>query len=132
MDPRDEGGRHGPAWMRAGDADRTRVVEQLGRHLVAGWLDVPEFDHRVIRAHAAVYLDELPPLLADLLPDRPPARSPERRIHRPDRVVRAAIPPVLALLAAWSAVALVHGAPPFLGVLLLVVFLRQRRWSDRW
>ena len=118
--------------MRAGDADRTRVVEQLGSHLGAGRLDVPEFDDRVIRAHAAVYLDELPPLLADLPPDRPPARSPERPIHRPDRVVRAAIPPVLALLAAWSAVALVHGAPPFLGVLLLVVFLWQRRWSGCW
>src|SRR3954466_3788410 len=81
--------------MRAGDADRTRAVEQLGRHLGVGRLDVPEFDDRVFLAHAAIYL--------------------ERPIHRPDRVVRAAVPLVLALLAAWSAVALVHGAPPFLG-----------------
>jgi len=118
--------------MRAGDADRSRVVEQLGRHLGAGRLDVAEFDDRVIRAHAAVYLDELPPLLADLPPDRPPARSSGRPIRRPDRAVRAAVPIVLALVAVWSAVALVYGAPPFLGVLLLVVFLRQRRWSSRW
>ena len=118
--------------MRAGDADRTRVVEQLGRHLGAGRLDVAEFDDRVIQAHAAVYLDELPPLLADLPPDLAPARASGRPIHRPDRAVRAAVLLLLSLLVAWSAVALVYGAPPFLGVLLLVVFLRQRRWSSRW
>ena len=118
--------------MRAGDADRTRVVEQLGRHLGDGRLDVSEFDERVIRAHAAVYLDELPPLLADLPADRPPARLPGRPPDRRDRAVNVAVPIFLALVFTWSAVAVVYGAPPFLAVLLLVLFLRQRRWSGRW
>ena len=118
--------------MRAGDADRTRVVEQLGRHLGAGRLDVSEFDERVIRAHAAVYLDELPPLLADLPADRPPARSPGRPPDRRDRAVNVAVPLFLALVISWSAVAVVYGAPPFLAVILLVLFLRQRRWRSRW
>ena len=118
--------------MRAGDADRTRVVEQLGRHLGAGRLDVSEFDERVIRAHAAVYLDELPPLLADLPADRPPARTTGRPPDRRDRAVRVAVPLLLALVITWSAVAVVYGAPPILAVLLLVLVLRQRRWSRRW
>ena len=118
--------------MRAGDADRTRVVEQLGRHLGAGRLDVSEFDERVIRAHAAVYLDELPPLLADLPADRPPALSPGRPPARRDRAVHVAVPIFLALVFTWSAVAVVYGAPPFLAIILLVLFLRQRRWRSRW
>jgi len=118
--------------MRAGDADRTSVVEQLGRHLGAGRLDVSEFDERVIRAHAAVYLDELPPLLADLPSDHPPARSPGRPPARRDRAASIAVPIFLAVVITWSAVAVVYGAPPFLGALLLVLFLRQRRWRSRW
>ena len=118
--------------MRAGDADRTSVVEQLGKHLGAGRLDVSEFDERVIRAHAAVYLDELPPLLADLPADHPPARSPGRPPARRDRAVSVAVPIFLAMVITWSAIAVVYGAPPFLGVLLLVLFLRQRRWRSRW
>jgi hypothetical protein len=118
--------------MRAGDADRARVVEQLGRHLGAGRLDVSEFDERVVRAHAAVYLDELPPLLADLPADRPPAHSPGRLPSPRERAARVAVPLFLALVLTWSAVAVVYGAPPFLGVLLLVLFLRQRRWRSRW
>ena len=39
--------------MRAGDADRAKTVERLGRHLAEGRLTVDEFDERVTRAHAA-------------------------------------------------------------------------------
>src|SRR5688572_32432975 len=53
-----------------------RVVEQLGKHLGEGRLTVDEFDERVVRAHASVYLDELPPLTADL------PRDPEPRQDR--------------------------------------------------
>ena len=63
--------------MRAGDKDRQRVVEQLGTHFGEGRLTVQEFDERVVRAHASVYLDELPALTADLPTDpEPPRRSP--------------------------------------------------------
>src|SRR3954469_16417284 len=70
--------------MRAGDKDRQRVVEELGKHFGEGRLTVPEFDERVVQAHASVYLDELPSLTADLPRDPPP---PQRRATRlPGRV----------------------------------------------
>jgi Domain of unknown function (DUF1707) len=122
--------------MRAGDADRRRVVEQLGRHFAEGRLDVGEFDERVGRAHATVYLDEFPPLLADLPPEPAPQPVATRRAHQPARPLdwpaRAAVAVVVGLLLTWSVIGMVHGIPPVFGVLLLAVFLRQRRWHRRW
>ena len=65
--------------MRAGDKDRQGVVEQLGKHFGEGRLTVEEFDERVVHAHAAVYLDELPALTVDL----PREPEPYRRQPRP-------------------------------------------------
>lgn len=117
--------------IRAGDADRAKVVEKLGRHLGEGRLTVAEFDERVTQAHAAVYLDELPPLLADLPADPEPVPVP-REPRSVDWTARAAIAVMVGMLLAWSAVAIVHGAPPVLGLVLLFVFLRQRGWRRRW
>jgi len=116
--------------MRAGDKDRQRVVEQLGTHFGEGRLTVQEFDERVVRAHASVYLDELPALTVDL------PREPEPHHHRPTRS-QVRVPPVvyvlLAMLLAWSIVAaVVYGTPPFLALLLLFLLLRHRRPSRRW
>ena len=74
--------------MRAGDKDRQRVVEQLGKHFGEGRLTVEEFDERVVRAHASVYLDELPALTADL------PREPEPHHRRPTRS-QVRVPPVV-------------------------------------
>src|SRR3954449_10910408 len=68
--------------MRAGDKDRQRVVEQLGKHFGEGRLTIEEFDERVIRAHASVYLDELPALTADLPSDPEQHPQPHRRPTR--------------------------------------------------
>ena len=116
--------------MRAGDKDRQRVVEQLGKHLGEGRLTVEEFDERVVRAHASVYLDELPALTADLPGDPPPHRRPPRgRMPMPSGVLLV----LLAMLLAWSVVAaVITGAPPIFAVFLLFLFLRHRRWSRRW
>jgi hypothetical protein len=116
--------------LRAGDKDRQRVVEQLGTHFGEGRLTVQEFDERVVRAHASVYLDELPALTADL------PREPEPYHHRHTRS-QVRVPPVvfvlLAMLLAWSMVAaVVYGTPPFLALLLLFLLLRHRRPSRRW
>jgi uncharacterized protein DUF1707 len=115
--------------MRAGDKDRQRVVEQLGKHFAEGRLTVAEFDERVVRAHGSVYLDELPGLTIDLPSEATPRRSAPRR--------SAAAPSVfvvlLAMLLGWSLlVAVVEGFPVILVVLLLVLFHRHRRWSRRW
>jgi len=115
--------------MRAGDKDRQRVVEQLGKHFGEGRLTVEEFDERVIQAHASVYLDELPALTADLPRDPEPHRRPARsRILVPSVFVL-----LIAVLLAWSVVtAVVYGAPPFFALVLLFLFLRRGRWSRHW
>jgi Domain of unknown function (DUF1707) len=116
--------------MRAGDKDRQRVVEQLGKHFGEGRLTVPEFDERVMRAHASVYLDELPALTADLPRDPEPQRRPTRV---PGRVPSEVLIFLMAMLLAWSMVAaVVYGAPPLFALFLLFLFLRHRRWSRRW
>ena len=115
--------------MRAGDKDRQQVVELLGKHFGEGRLTMEEFDERVVRAHAAVYLDELPALAADL---------PHEPVSRPRPARRAMpFPPVivvlLAMFLAWSLVsAVVYGGPPIFAFVLLFLFLRHRRWSRRW
>jgi hypothetical protein len=115
--------------MRAGDKDRQRVVEQLGKHFGEGRLTVEEFDDRVVRAHASVYLDELPALTADLPRDPEPQRRPTRSAMRVPYVFVL----LIAMLFAWSMVAaVVYGAPPLFPLLLLFLFLRHRRWSRRW
>ena len=116
--------------MRAGDKDRQLVVEQLGRHFGEGRLTVQEFDERVVRAHGSVYLDELPALTVDLPRDPEPRRRPARP---PSRVPTGVFVLLLAMLLSWSMVAaVVYGAPPFLALLLLFLFLRHRRPSRRW
>jgi hypothetical protein len=119
--------------MRAGDKDRQSVVEVLGKHFGEGRLTVEEFDERVVRAHASVYLDELPPLTADLPGDPQPYPQPQyRRRSRPQLRVPVFVF-LLALLLAWSMVAVVvHGAPPLFAFFLLFLFLRHRRFSRRW
>jgi hypothetical protein len=115
--------------MRAGDADRNKVVDVLGRHLGEGRLTVAEFDERTTQAHAAVYLDQLPGLLADLPGEPAPASRPPRR--RP-RVPSAAVLLLVLLLLPWTIVAAAHGAPPLFAFVLLFLFLRTRRWNRRW
>ena len=115
--------------LRAGDKDRQRVVEHLGKHLGEGRLTVEEFDERVVRAHAAVYLDELPALTADLPRDPEPPRRPQRSwAHVPGILLL-----LIAVLLAWSVVAaVVYGVPPLFGLFVLFVFVRHMRWNRRW
>ncbi|MET0966687.1 MAG: DUF1707 domain-containing protein [Nakamurella sp.] len=63
--------------MRAGTADRQRAVDRLTQHFADGRLDAGEFDERVGKAYAAVHLDELPALFADL-PEDEQRRGPRR------------------------------------------------------
>jgi hypothetical protein len=118
--------------MRAGDKDRQQVVEQLGKHMGEGRLTVSEFDERVMRAHASVYLDELPALTADL--PRDPGPPPFRAARpRPAGRVPYALLAIVAVLLGWSMVAaVVYGAPPLFALFLLFMFLRHRGWSRRW
>jgi hypothetical protein len=116
--------------MRAGDKDRQRVVEVLGKHFGEGRLTIQEFDERVVKAHASVYLDELPALTADLPGDQAThPRATRSRMPMPAGVLLI----LLAMLLAWSLVtAVIYGAPPIFALFLLFLFLRHRRWSRRW
>lgn len=62
-----------PRRVRAGDADRDRVVAALQAHREAGRLTAEEFEERMESALLARWLDELPPLLADLPVEEPAA-----------------------------------------------------------
>ncbi|MGY1803063.1 DUF1707 domain-containing protein [Blastococcus sp. SYSU D00922] len=112
--------------MRAGDKDRQRVVEQLGKHFGEGRLTVEEFDERVVRAHASVFLDELPALTADLPSDPEPPRRPSRSAVRVPGVLAV----LVSMLLAWSIVAaVIYGVPPLFGFVVLFLFLRHMRFS---
>jgi hypothetical protein len=65
--------------FRASDEDRERVAESLRADLLAGRLDVEEYEERVGRAYRATTRAELAELAADLPRERVPAPPPRRR-----------------------------------------------------
>src|SRR3954449_7875839 len=73
-DPRDPAA----APLRASDADRNVVHQLLTDAFADGRLDREEYDERTAAAMSARTLGELPPLVSDLVPDRPllPSRLP--------------------------------------------------------
>jgi hypothetical protein len=60
-----QGGAFDPE-MRAGDADRERLVEQLREHHAAGRLTLDEFEERMTKAYSAKTYGELRTLTRDL------------------------------------------------------------------
>ena len=68
--------------LRAGNADREKVVAKLNAAFAEGRLDVSELDERVSAAYAAKTLGELVPLTADL-PGGQQKATPARREERP-------------------------------------------------
>ncbi len=64
------------AGLRASDADRDLIAGVLASAYADGRLDREEFDQRAETATAARTLGELPPLVADLVPERTPVRRP--------------------------------------------------------
>jgi hypothetical protein len=73
-DPRDPA----VASLRAADADRDIVHNVLTEAFADGRLDREEYDERTAATMQARTLGQLPPLMADLVPDRPllPAKVP--------------------------------------------------------
>jgi hypothetical protein len=68
-------GRMGRDEMRAGDADRKVVADQLKAALDEGRLDLSEYDERIQRAYGAKTFGDLNGLLDDLPGTVPVARS---------------------------------------------------------
>ncbi len=70
--------------LRASDADRERIVDDLRLHVMAGRISADEFEHRIERAYAASTVGELVQLTADLPRSRPaPAVQAGRRATLP-------------------------------------------------
>lgn len=67
LDPRERSN----ATMRASDEDRERITTELTAAFAAGRIDHGELDERIAAATAARTLGELPPLVADLVPQKP-------------------------------------------------------------
>jgi hypothetical protein len=90
--------------LRAGDADRERVVEQLRRHAAAGRLDAGELEARLDRVYAATYIHEAHAALAELPPEpvadvRPPRHPAPDAAWRPAAFAAA----IVALIIVTSA-----------------------------
>ena len=86
-DPRDPA----VAPLRASDADRDVVHGVLTEAFADGRLDRDEYDERSAAALQARTLGQLPPLVADLVPDRPllPAKVPLAAMSHSDLERRA-------------------------------------------
>ena len=93
--------------MRAADADRQAVADQLKTALGEGRLDLHEYDERLQQAYAAKTYGELHPLLSDLPSAAVPVpaqRGSESLVTASDGEVRRQW-----LLALWSSWVLVVG-----------------------
>lgn len=116
--------------MRASDAERSAVADQLSAHFGAGRLDQAEFDERLSRAMAAKTRGELGPLLADL-PSLDAAPVPVRR-HGIGRVLLLAVAFLILANAVthafwWGHAWFPFGWLPFLLVAFLLLRLTGRR-----
>jgi len=121
----------GAVRLRAGDEDRRRVTDSLGAHHAEGRLDLEEFLERMEAASTARFLDELPPLLADLPSARPVPSSPAVRRRSSSWPFPAAL--VLLVLVLAAVAAATHGRPPVFPLVLILwwVFVRRSR-QPRW
>ena len=83
--------------VRASDADRERVIEELRRHAGEGRLDLDELEERIAAALRARTLEELGPLTADL-----PSRRARIRRLRLGPELRAYLAVQALLVAIWA------------------------------
>jgi hypothetical protein len=125
-------GNPGPSsGIRASDAERERVAEELRRHHLDGRLDTDELQERLGRCYAARTDAELARLLADL-----PGEERRGGAGRaagggvPIGMVLAGVVLVAVLFATFGAVAHGHHHPwPFPFPLLAVLLLLKLGWG---
>jgi Domain of unknown function (DUF1707) len=106
------------ARLRAGDADRERVADQLRKAHAEGRLDADELSERIGRCLQARTFGELERLTADVRqPDRGGGLTLARRRSGPGlRIVLAAI------IALWALGAAAHGHEHVLGLWVVLAF----------
>ncbi len=127
--------------LRAGDSDRSAVVDLLRAHHLDGRLTVEEFEERVGRAHAAVTLLELGDLhddLPELVPRRGKVVARARRAPRiPGRLafverVELAVDPRLAREQAFEYIAPALARSGYELSVVGGALMFRRRWRPLW
>jgi hypothetical protein len=86
-DPRDPA----TASLRASDSDREVVLRVLGESYADGRLTREEYDERADVASRTRTLGELPALVADLVPQAPPAQGNALALASPEELQRRAV-----------------------------------------
>jgi hypothetical protein len=89
------------AELRASDADRERVADELRDHYADGRLTMEEFDERVDAVYKAKTFGELAPLTADL-----PAPPPDPAVQKAE-ARRRRIAALRAVWGSWISVGLI-------------------------
>jgi hypothetical protein len=128
-----------PEDMRAGHADRDRVLDRLRRAHVEGRLDDTEFDERITATFAARTYGELAGLTVDLPPESAPGATVELAGNDPHGEFRSGVAAWAAAsvttMVIWAVISVASGAviyPWFLwvagpwGTVLLVTWLGMR------
>jgi Flp pilus assembly protein TadB len=121
--------------LRAADADREQIADQLRTSHTEGRLDLNEFQQRLDRCYEAKTFGELGALVSDLPgQEEPRERHPGRRRGPRPHVLLPVIALLFIVMAASSA-AWHHGHHPFF-LIVPIVFLiwrmtsmRRARWS---
>ncbi len=121
--------------LRAADADREQIADELRTSHAEGRLDLNEFQQRLDRCYDAKTFGELGALVSDLPRKQEPLeRHPARRGGSRPRILLPLIALLFVLMAASSA-AWHHGHHPFFLIIPIVfllwrmTFSRRARWS---
>lgn len=86
--------------LRASDAERQHVIEELRQHAADGRLTMDEFEQRVSEALAATTLGDLEPVLRELPAlEREPEAKPQARRQMTMPSARAVLTAVAVVLA---------------------------------
>jgi Flp pilus assembly protein TadB len=110
--------------LRASDAERNAVADQLSRHFADGRLDQPEFSARLERAMGAVTRGDLDGLFHDLPAS---ADTPVPPRHRRRMLLPVVLLVVLAATVADSIHSTLHVTWLIVAVVAIVVWRRGRR-----
>ncbi len=108
--------------LRASDADREQLANELRAHAVAGRIDTDEFEERVQSAYSARTLGELDALRQDLpvTPEQLALAVRERRSHLVRRTIQET-GGSLGLFAVCTAIWIGSGATGFFWPLFVVI-----------
>ncbi len=120
--------------LRAADADREQVADQLRAGHAEGRLDLDEFQHRLDQCYEAKTFGDLAVLVADLPRDDGPSDRAPAPLHgrggRPPRLL--ALLALAFVLMAVSGAAWHHGDhPPFFLVFPILFLVWRLAWSRR-